>query len=71
MGFKNYIDFLSERPLNEAVYSGNIGVMETVKFYQMANKAQIRRLEQLIDRKSFRQAWDLIQTVTGVTLKKQ
>jgi hypothetical protein len=54
----------------EASYKGNIGVMETVKFYQMANKAQIRRLEQLIARRSFDQAWKLIQTITGVTLQR-
>lgn len=68
MGFIEYIELLSECPLSEAAYKGNVGVMETVKFYQMANKAQIRRLEQLISRRSFQQAWQLIQQVTGMNL---
>jgi len=54
---------------HEAAYSGNIGAMETAKFFQVANSEQKQLLKQLIQQQDFKSAWTLIQNVTGVKLQ--
>ena len=56
--------------LDEAVYDGNIGMMELVKFYNKASPKQKSVLQSLIRDKKVKQAWSLIQDVTGVKLHK-
>jgi predicted kinase len=52
-----------------ASYDGNIGVMELVKFFQVAPEDVAKKVKQLIDDKKNKQAWEIIQRVTGVKLK--
>lgn len=54
----------------EAAYEGNIGVMELFKFYQKASSTQRKKLEDLIAKKKNKDAWKMIQDVTGVKLHK-
>lgn len=56
--------------LNEAGYVGNIGIMELVKFQQKASHEQKKMLQSLIDNKKAKEAWKLVQDVTGVKLHK-
>lgn len=58
------------KPLNEAVYPGNIGMMEMFKFYQMASSDQKNLMKELINKKAFDLVFDLIFKVTGVRLNK-
>lgn len=55
---------------NEAVYVGNIGVMELMKFYKIATSDQKKKLESSIKNKNSKAAWELVQKVTGVKLHK-
>lgn len=54
--------------LPEASYSGNIGIMELVKFYRIATESQKVQMKELIANGSTKEAWDLLQQVTGVKL---
>lgn len=56
--------------VDEAAYVGNIGAMEMVKFYQVANKKQKEKLKQHIAKKDTKAAWQHIQDVTGMNLHK-
>lgn len=55
---------------NEAAYVGNIGVMELVKFHKSASPDQKKELKSHIDNKRHKEAWKLVQNVTGVKLHK-
>jgi hypothetical protein len=58
-------------PLQELAYPGNMGVMEIVKFYDVATPEQVSMFEQLATESSpgsSREAWLLIQAVTGEKL---
>jgi hypothetical protein len=57
-----------KRNVNEASYAGNIGVMEIFKFHQKATQEQKKKLQQHINNKKHKEAWDLIQHVSGVKL---
>jgi Txe/YoeB family toxin of Txe-Axe toxin-antitoxin module len=65
LSFKEY-----EEILQEASYAGNIGIMELVKFYKQADPKTIAKVKDLIASKKNKEAWDIIQKVTGVTLHK-
>ena len=54
--------------LTEAVYPGNVGAMEVYKFYQTASEDQKHNFEELLDRKEYDDAWEMVQDVTGVRL---
>jgi hypothetical protein len=54
---------------HEASYEGNIGAMETFKFYQMAKEKEKALLKLLIKKGNYKLAWYLIQKVTGVKLQ--
>jgi len=56
--------------LAEAAYAGNIGVMELVKFYDKATDNDKSTMKKLIAQKNNREAWKLVQKVTGVKLHK-
>lgn len=56
--------------LAEAAYAGNIGVMELVKFYDKATDSDKATMKKLIAQKNNREAWKLVQRVTGVKLHK-
>ena len=56
--------------ITEAGYVGNIGIMELVKFQQKASPEQKKMLQSYIDKKKVKDAWKLVQDVTGVKLHK-
>jgi hypothetical protein len=56
--------------LAEAAYVGNIGVMELAKFYAKASNKDKNVLQSLIKSKKNKEAWKLVQDVTGVKLHK-
>lgn len=55
---------------DEAAYAGNIGIMELVKFHKSATPDQKKQLQSHIDNKKHKEAWKLVQNVTGVKLHK-
>ena len=58
------------KQMNEATYQGNIGVMELFKFHQKASQKQKDVLQSHIKSKKHKEAWKLVQNVTGVKLHK-
>lgn len=52
----------------ELAYKGNLGVMEVAAFYDVATNAQRKQLQTLIDAANWKEAWALIQQVTGTKL---
>lgn len=56
------------RPIDEASYPGNLGMMEMFKFYQVATPEEKARMKKLIADKLTDEAWKLLQQVTGVKL---
>jgi hypothetical protein len=65
MDYDEYQSHTNEEALMELGYEGNIGAMEMVKFFKMADPRQKEILNQLIKEKEFQRAWALIQGVTG------
>jgi hypothetical protein len=57
--------------VGEASYPDNIGMMEISKFFKIASKEEKKTLKDLIGKKKFKVAWNLIQRVTGVKLQGQ
>ena len=62
--FKEYIE------MHEASYSGNIGIMELIKFKQKATPEQKKKFDSLVKGKKNKEAWNMVQDVTGVKLHK-
>lgn len=56
--------------LNEAAYAGNIGIMELIKFKQKASAEQKKQFDKHVADKKHKEAWKLVQDVTGVKLHK-
>ena len=54
--------------LMEASYSGNIGIMELIKFKQKATPEQKKKFDSLMQQKKAKEVWELVQDVTGVKL---
>lgn len=54
--------------LPEASYAGNIGAMETAKFFQMASPEQKDKLRELIKAGKTKEGWKLIQRIVGIKL---
>jgi hypothetical protein len=52
----------------EASYPGNIGVMEMVKFYQIASDDQKAKMKELLANKKTMEAWKFLQRVVKVKL---
>ncbi len=57
--------------VGEASYPGNIGMMEISKFFKVASEEEKKTLKDLIGKKKFKVAWNLIQRVTGVKLQSR
>ena len=55
--------------INEQAYPNNIGFSEMVKFYQVANPAQIDKMEGIIKASDWDAFKKLIKSVLGVKLK--
>jgi hypothetical protein len=55
--------------VQEAAYDGNIGMMELAKFYMKASAADKQKLQDAIKNKRFKDAWKMVEKVTGVKLK--
>jgi cell fate (sporulation/competence/biofilm development) regulator YlbF (YheA/YmcA/DUF963 family) len=56
--------------VNEASYVGNIGIMELIKFHSKATPEQKKKFDNLVKSKKNKEAWDMIQDVTGIKLHK-
>ena len=56
------------KSMNEASYEGNIGIMELVKFFQLATDKQKKKFDDYVKNKNNKEAWKLVQQVTGVKL---
>jgi len=59
---------LQKESIQEAAYKGNIGMMEMMKFFEVATKEEKEKLKKLIADKNQSAAWKLIQDVTGMKL---
>ena len=57
--------------LNELAYKGNIGIMELVKFQQIATPEQKLLMKKLLSEKRNDEAWELLKQVTGVNLTEE
>ena len=56
--------------IDETSYVGNIGIMELIKFHNIATSNQKKELRSHLDQKKKHDAWKLIQHVTGNKLHK-
>ena len=66
----NLIDNIErEETIREAAYAGNIGFEEMVLFYQKANPSQIKKMESMIKRKSWKGVKELFKNILGIELK--
>lgn len=54
--------------MSEAPYKGNVGIMELIKFQKIATPEQKAKFNELVDQGAAKEAWALIQEVTGVKL---
>ena len=55
--------------LDEAAYPGNIGFEEMVRFYKLADKEQLKRMESAIDKNDWPTFKNLIDEVVDIKLK--
>lgn len=60
----------NRKVLKEAAYAGNIGIMELIKFKQKASAEQKKKFDDHVKNKKHKEAWELVQHVTGVKLHK-
>lgn len=65
----NEIKLKKTKHISEVAYDGNLGFHEMFMFYNKANDSQVDKLEDLIKRKKFKDAWRLVQNVTSMVLK--
>ena len=62
------ISFKTWQEIREASYAGNIGIMELIKFYTNATPSDAAKVKALIASNKSKEAWDIVQKVTGVKL---
>jgi Txe/YoeB family toxin of Txe-Axe toxin-antitoxin module len=55
--------------MNEAAYPNNIGFSEMVKFYQVADSAQLKKMETIIKNSDWDAFKKMIKKVLGVKLQ--
>ena len=55
--------------LIEASYAGNLGLMELLKFHQLATKEQSDKVKELIAKNRHIDAWAIVQNVSGTKLQ--
>ena len=53
----------------EASYAGNLGLMELLKFHQLASKEQSDKVKELISKNRHIDAWAIVQNVSGTRLQ--
>lgn len=53
----------------EASYAGNLGLMELLKFHQLATKEQSDKVKELIAKNQHIDAWAIVQNVSGTKLQ--
>lgn len=53
----------------EASYAGNLGLMELLKFHQLATKEQSDKVKELIAKNRHIDAWAIVQNVSGTRLQ--
>ena len=53
----------------EASYAGNLGLMELLKFHQLATKEQSNKVKELIAKNQHIDAWAIVQNVSGTKLQ--
>jgi len=58
-----------EEFIKEAVYAGNLAFQEMILFYQKATDEQIKKMEKMIRKKSWKGVKALFKMVLGVELK--
>ena len=56
--------------LKEAAYAGNIGIMELIKFKSKATPEQKKKFDDFVKNKKHKDAWKVVQDVTGIKLHK-
>lgn len=61
---------MKKNNIDEASYAGNIGAMEMFKFHQKASSEDKKKLQSHIQQKRTKEAWKLVQRVTGTKLHK-
>jgi hypothetical protein len=54
--------------ISEARYSGNIGMIEMFKFYEVATAEEKQQMRRLITAHKDEEAWAFLQRVTKLTL---
>jgi hypothetical protein len=54
----------------EASYAGNIGIMELIHFKKKASEDQKKQFDSHVKNKRHKEAWQLVQNVTGTNLHK-
>ena len=64
---KTWMDY---RNTNEAAYTGNIGAMEMIKFFQIASPELKAIMKELIAKQKYDEAWKLLKEITGINLKE-
>lgn len=64
------ITFKDYSILHEASYAGNIGIMELIKFYTNATPSDAAKVKALIASNKSKEAWDIVQRVTGIKLHR-
>jgi len=60
----------NRKVLKEAAYEGNIGIMELIKFKSKASPEQKKKFDDHVKNKRHKDAWKMVQHVTGVKLHK-
>ena len=70
--YRSFINTMKKKTkkMNEAVYKGNLGVMELVNFHSKATPAQKKKLNSHIKNKKHKEFRELIHHVTGAKLHK-
>ncbi len=70
--YRSFINAMKKKTkkMNEAVYKGNLGVMELVNFHSKATPAQKKKLNSHIKNKKHKEFRELIHHVTGAKLHK-
>ena len=59
----------AEGIIKELSYSGNLGVMELVRFFEKASPQEIRLFKSAVEAKMPKKALKIVQNVTGVKLR--
>jgi hypothetical protein len=54
--------------LLEISYEGNVGFSEVMEFYKIATPEQVSEFEEMLESNDLKNAWEMIQSVTGVRL---